>query len=105
MNPDLPSPDDCHEDDRLVESDRPTSPPDAADEREGESAEAESPEVSFELDIQNRLWLRAILPVLQLRPRGPDPGGRVQFAFDRMLIAACERAARILGSDLPATEP
>ena len=55
------------------------------------------------VERQNRLWLKAVLPLLQTRDLdGPNP--RVQFALDRMRIAACERAARILASDLPSVE-
>jgi hypothetical protein len=52
-------------------------------------------------ECQRRLWLRAIIPLLQLRSHNSDPSPRVQLAYDRMFIAATERAARILGSDLP----
>jgi hypothetical protein len=51
-------------------------------------------------DVQSRLWLKAVVPLLQLRSHEADPNGRVQFAFDLMYIAACERIARILQSDL-----
>lgn len=51
-------------------------------------------------EAQKRQWLRAIVPLLQLRSHESDPSDRVQFAFDRLFIAACERAARILRSDL-----
>ncbi len=54
----------------------------------------------IDLESQQRLWLKAILPLLQLRSPDADPSDRVQFAFDQMAIAACERAARILRSDL-----
>ncbi len=54
----------------------------------------------IDLESQQRLWLKAILPLLQLRSPDADPSDRVQFAFDQMTIAACERAARILRSDL-----
>jgi hypothetical protein len=61
----------------------------------------------LDLDVQNRLWLKAVVPLLQLRTQEPDSGtvpvagsGRVQFALDLMYIAACERIARILRSDL-----
>jgi hypothetical protein len=54
----------------------------------------------IDLESQQRLWLKAILPLLQLRSPDADPSDRVQFAFDQMTIAACERAARILHSDL-----
>jgi hypothetical protein len=50
-------------------------------------------------EVQSRLWLKAIVPLLQLRSHETDPSGRVQFAFDLMYIAACERIARILRSD------
>jgi hypothetical protein len=50
---------------------------------------------------QKRLWLRTITPLLQLRSHDSDPSGRVQLAFDLMHIAACERASRLLRSDLP----
>jgi hypothetical protein len=52
-------------------------------------------------DVQNRLWLRAVVPLLQLRSQETDPSQRVQFALDQMYIAACERVARLLRSDLP----
>jgi hypothetical protein len=51
-------------------------------------------------EIQNRLWLKTLVPLLQLRSQETDPSDRVQFAFDLMYIAACERIARILRSDL-----
>ncbi|MGC8638715.1 MAG: hypothetical protein ACP5XB_02420 [Isosphaeraceae bacterium] len=53
-------------------------------------------------DVQSRLWLKAVIPLLQLRSHEPDLSSRVQFAFDLMYIAACERIARILRSDIPA---
>jgi hypothetical protein len=55
-------------------------------------------------DVQNRLWLKAIVPLLQLRSHETDPSGRVQLAFDLMYIAACERIARLLRSDLAASD-
>jgi hypothetical protein len=55
----------------------------------------------IDLETQKRLWLRAIIPLLQLRSRDSDPSGRVQLAFDLMHISACERARRLLRSDLP----
>jgi hypothetical protein len=76
---------------------------------------AEAVQEYVDLDVQNRLWLKAILPLLQIHSQEADSGetplagptagcrgtGRVQFAFDQMYIAACERVARILRSDLP----
>lgn len=52
-------------------------------------------------EVQKRLWLRTIIPLLQLRSHDTDPSGRVQLAFDLMHIAACERVARILRNDTP----
>ncbi len=51
-------------------------------------------------ESQRRLWLKAITPILQLHPNEMDHSGRVRFAFDLLRIAACERVARILRSDL-----
>jgi hypothetical protein len=67
------------------------------------AAEIERLAVIEAFEVRNRLWLRAILPLLQPNPVDPDPNPRVQFAFDRMRIAACERAARILASDVEAS--
>jgi hypothetical protein len=55
----------------------------------------------LDIETQKRLWLRAIIPLLQARSHDADPSGRVQFAFDLMHIAACERVGRILRSDRP----
>ena len=55
----------------------------------------------IDLETQKRLWLRAIIPLLQLRSHESDPSGRVQLAFDLMHIAACERIRCILRSDVP----
>ena len=66
--------------------------------------ELEEPDDDFpefvDPDVQNRLWLRAVVPLLQLRSHETDPSQRVQFALDQMYIAACERVARLLRSDL-----
>jgi hypothetical protein len=80
----------------------------------GESEESGVVDATPELldfDVQQRLWLKAVVPLLQIRSQEPDSGGvipaassRVQFAFDRMYIAACERISRILRSDLPSEE-
>lgn len=51
-------------------------------------------------ECQGRLWIKALVPLLQLRSQESDPSGRVQLALDLMHIAACERIARILRSDL-----
>ncbi len=52
-------------------------------------------------DVQARLWVRTLTPLLQLRNHDTDPSGRVQFAFDKLFVATCERVTRILESDLP----
>ena len=49
---------------------------------------------------RQRLWIRSLTPLLQLRTHETDPSSRVQFAFDQMYVAACERVARILRSDI-----
>lgn len=54
----------------------------------------------FEREIEDRKWLKAIVPVLQLRSHDRDPSGRVQLALDLVHIEACERIRRILRSDL-----
>ncbi len=58
-------------------------------------------QAALDEESQKRLWVRVIIPLLQLRSHDPDPSGRVQLAFDLMHIAACERASRLLQSDLP----
>jgi hypothetical protein len=55
-------------------------------------------------EVQNRLWIKAIVPILQLRSRDAHVNVRVQYALDRLHIAACERLTRILASDLPPVE-
>jgi hypothetical protein len=69
-----------------------------------EESEAPTPEDMvndvLDLETQQRLWLRAIIPLLQLRSHDSDPSGRVQLAFDLMHIAACERVSRIVQADL-----
>ncbi|WP_156512743.1 hypothetical protein [Planctomyces sp. SH-PL62] len=52
------------------------------------------------IEARDRLWIKAIAPLLQATTADPAPNPRVQFALDRMRIAACERIARILSSDL-----
>ena len=54
----------------------------------------------IDLETQKRLWVRALIPLLQVRSRDSDASGRVQLALDLMHIAACERISRILRSDL-----
>jgi hypothetical protein len=70
------------------------------DEDEGEG-ELQDVDDYIEEEVQKRLWVRTIIPLLQLRSHESDPSSRVQLAFDLMHIAACERVARILRDDLP----
>jgi len=86
MAPDRPSPD-CNE----VEIDS-----------VGELEELNQDDMQAYIDeeAQKRLWLRTIIPLLQLRSHDSDPSGRVQLAFDLMHIAACERVVRILRNDI-----
>jgi hypothetical protein len=58
----------------------------------------------IDLETQKRLWLRSIIPLLQLRSNETDSSGRVQLALDLMHVAACERVRRLLRSDLPADQ-
>ena len=53
----------------------------------------------LELEVQKRLWLRSLIPLLQLRSHDSDPSGRVQLAFDLMHIAACDRIRSLLSTD------
>lgn len=64
-------------------------------------------EIATEMDdpldsigISDRLWLRTILQIIQASTNESHPNPRVQFALDRVQIAACERAMRVLSSDL-----
>ena len=84
--------------------DPPSSTPGAGVEPPADLAELEDPcddiPEFVDSEVQHRLWLRAVVPLLQLRTQETDPSQRVQFALDQMYIAACERVARILRSDL-----
>ncbi len=51
-------------------------------------------------DAQARLWLRALVPLLQCRSTEQDGSPRVQKALDRMFTAAADRATRILRADM-----
>jgi hypothetical protein len=76
--------------------------PDTGDAFLAEPTADELIQAALDEESQKRLWLRAIIPLLQLRSHDSDPSGRVQLAFDLMHIAACERASRLLRNDLPA---
>jgi hypothetical protein len=62
----------------------------------------EAVQAALAYEAQRRLWLKALLPVLQARSSESDPSDRVQFALDMAAIAAADRIARICRSDLPA---
>ncbi|MGZ3395922.1 MAG: hypothetical protein ACXVB2_17490 [Isosphaeraceae bacterium] len=72
---------------------------------------APDPEAEIEDEVEdevNLLALSEILPFSQYRLALSEfdapPSDRVQFAMDQALIAACERVARILRSDLSADQ-
>jgi hypothetical protein len=77
---------------------------------DGDEADADEPNVdeivdaAIDYEVQQRLWLRAIIPLLQLRSQETDPSPRVQLAFDLMQIAAAERVGRLMRSDLSAEQ-
>lgn len=56
-----------------------------------------------EWQLQDRLWLKTVLPLVQAADAGTY-SDRVQYAIDMMAIAACERAVRIVNSDKPKEE-
>ena len=74
----------------------PTSDDDNAD----ELTQDEMVSQALDFETQQRLWLKALIPLLQLRSHESDPSGRVQLAYDLMHIAACERVSRIVRRDL-----
>jgi hypothetical protein len=77
------------------------------DDEHAEAEEAEEADVLVQYEAyeaQNRLWIKAVVPLLQLRPHESQRNVRVQYALDRLQIAACERLVRILSSDLPAPD-
>jgi len=76
--------------------------PDEDDEDEETAAPAVDDQVdaALEHEAQQRLWLRAIIPLLNLRSHETDPSSRVQLAFDLMHVAACERVGRLMRADL-----
>ena len=100
MKPDSSHTPDPHQPDQPHD----TSGESASTPAEGDDPGAEDIKPDYpDSDVQNRLWLKAVVPLLQLRSHETDPSGRVQFAFDQMYVAACERVARILRCDLPAS--
>ena len=84
----------------MADSDPTTDPEIAADDQVDEDADLAIDDAADE--GRQRLWIRSLTPLLQLRNHDSDPSSRVQFALDQMYVAACERVARILRSDLSA---
>lgn len=79
----------------------------SADTPEPTEPEPELPEITVEVPAageDDRSWLHAIGSLLSLRGGRPHPNPRVQWALEKLWIAAAERAVRILGSDLTETE-
>lgn len=80
---------------RLKTSGKPEPEPEPEDDEiEGEN------EPFFDSGAEDRLMIGALLETIAVRHRA-EPSPRVQFALDMLTIAACERAIRIMRSDLP----
>jgi len=75
---------DCGDDDGLVDDD---------DSTDDDLATADMLADVIDVETQKRLWVRTIVPVLQLATPDVD-------ADDRTRVAALERVARILRSDM-----
>ena len=72
----------------------------AGDDTEAPAADDLVAEV-IDLETQRRLWIRSLIPLLQLRSHDSDPSGRVQLAFDLMHISVCDRIRQLLHADVP----
>ncbi len=80
-------------------------PPDPTDEPDG-TDEVEELAEAYDFEENNREWLLAIAPIVTAGySTEPNVDRRVQYALDMLVIAAAERATRILRSDLPPVEP
>jgi hypothetical protein len=79
--------------------------PDVPEDMVDEACEAYHDEVDVDyLAVQgsDRLWLKAVQPLILLASKDNSAAHtRVRHAINDMAVAACERAARILRSDLP----
>ena len=82
----------------MADSDPITEPEIAADDQVDEDQDLAVDDAADE--GRQRLWIRSLTPLLQLRNHDSDPSDRVQLAFDKMFISACERVARICQADL-----
>jgi hypothetical protein len=86
----------------------PVDPPDPPEEDEGEEflllEEAADIRGECEAREHDRRLLDTIGAMLASRSQDPDPSPRVQYAYDMLHIAACDRGIRILNADLPPVE-
>jgi len=73
----------------------------AADEQAQEAADQLAKAAAIEKN--HRLWLTAITPILVIDAGNLPPYEEVRDALNATIVAACERARRILKSDLPAS--
>jgi hypothetical protein len=93
---------------RTPDPNQPDQPDDTSGESASTPAEGDDPGAEEmipdypDADVQNRLWLKAVVPLLQLRSHETDPSGRVQFAFDQMYVAASESPASSSATFRPA---
>lgn len=74
-----------------------------AEESDSQNPAADSDEAAIDAasdDAQARLWLRTLVPLLQIRATEADQNPGVQKALDRMYRAAADRATRILRADM-----
>jgi hypothetical protein len=59
----------------------------------------EAVQIALDLDCQQRRWLKALIPLVWDR-RPPASSPAVEFGRNLVRLAACQRACRILRSDL-----
>ncbi len=78
-----------------------TTTPPAADPEPVEPDAADIAAEAYLIEKNGRKWLHAIAAVLAQNAQDSGMDRRVQYAFDQTMIAALERATRILRSDLP----
>jgi hypothetical protein len=83
--------------------DQPDEANESTEEDSPEEIEDDCPQVTFveeSRDQELRNWIKTLGPLLADRHCETDPSPRVQLAFDKMIIAACERISRICQDDL-----
>ncbi len=60
---------------------------------------------AYDFEENGRKWLRAIAPIITAGySTEANVDRRVQYALDQLVIAACERAGRILHADVDGAE-